>query len=169
MGCLHCSRREVVSCQRVQVECGSRETSERWKDAQHADLDIAPVLLWVEKGEQPPKEELSPENPATKRLVEQWDTLRVQDSVIQKRWEDAATQERTWLLVVPLSLRAELLDSRAVFLEGGTGSFRRGYVVGLTGLQQIGGCEYEVVSFQESLFRTFRLKYTYMTCFITDR
>ena len=103
-GCSHCSRREIVSCQRVRAEGRLRETIQRWKDAQRADPDIAPVLRWVEEGEQPPKKELSPESPATTALVEQWEMLRVQDSVLQKRWEDTATQERIWMLVVPLSL-----------------------------------------------------------------
>ena len=73
----------------------------------------------MEKGKQPPKEELLPESPATKALVEQWETLRVQDSVLQKGWEDAATQERTLLLVVPLSLRAELLEEAHAGVSGG--------------------------------------------------
>ena len=38
---------------------------------------------------------------------------------IQKGWEDAATQERTWLLVVPLSLRAELLEEAPAGVSGG--------------------------------------------------
>ena len=66
------------------MEGEPRETSQRWKDAQHADPDIAPALRWVEEGEQPPKEELSPESPVTKALVEQWETLGVQDGVLQK-------------------------------------------------------------------------------------
>ena len=68
------------------------------------------MLRWIEEGEYPFEEELSPESPTTKALVEQWKTLRVQDGVFQKGWEDAATHERTWLLIVPLPLRAELLE-----------------------------------------------------------
>ena len=63
--------------------------------------------------------ELSPESPVNKALVEQWETLRVQDGVLQKRSEDAATQERMWLLVVPLSLRAELLEEAHAGASGG--------------------------------------------------
>ena len=84
VGCSHYLRREVASCQRVRMEGRPGETSQRWKDAQHVDPDIALVLRWVEEGEQPPKEELSLESPATKALVEQWKTLRVQDGVLQK-------------------------------------------------------------------------------------
>ncbi|MPC43580.1 hypothetical protein E2C01_037230 [Portunus trituberculatus] len=79
------------------------ETSQRWKDTQRADPDIVPVLRWMEKGEQPSREELSPESPATKALVEQREALRVQDSVLQRSWEDTATHERSWLLVGPPS------------------------------------------------------------------
>ena len=58
-----------------------------------------PVLGWMEEGEEPRKVELAPQNPATKGV--QW----VQDGVLQKGIEDAATLERSWLLVNPLSLR----------------------------------------------------------------
>ena len=50
-----------------------------------------------------------PESPATDALVEQWGMLHVQDGVLQKDVEDAATQQ-TGLLVNPLSLQVELLE-----------------------------------------------------------
>ena len=53
----------------------------------------------MEEGEQPCREEFLPENPATKALVEQWETLHVQDGV-----EDAVTHELLWLLINCLSL-----------------------------------------------------------------
>ena len=77
------------------------------------------MLSWVEEGEQLLKEELSPESPATKALVEQWETLSVQYSMLQKGWEDATTQEHTWLLVVPLSRRADLLQEAHAGVSGG--------------------------------------------------
>ncbi|MPC52043.1 hypothetical protein E2C01_045903 [Portunus trituberculatus] len=65
----------------------------------------------MEKDEQPSKEELSPESPATKALVEQWEKLRVQDGVLQRSWEDTATQERSWLFLRADSPQAVNVDN----------------------------------------------------------
>ncbi|MPC58654.1 hypothetical protein E2C01_052661 [Portunus trituberculatus] len=80
-----------------------------WRDAQQANPTLAPVLRWLEDGELPSRKELLQENPAIKALVEQWEMLQVQNSVLQWSWEDAVTYKCAWLLVVPLSLSAKLL------------------------------------------------------------
>lgn len=108
--CKHCSRRENNPvCRRLCVDGGTKEAQERWRDAQRADADLAPVIRWLEAGERPGKEEIAPESPATKHLVEQWTMLRLQEGVVQRRWESASGRENLWLLLVPLALRAELL------------------------------------------------------------
>ena len=78
------------------------ELGQRRDSGRHFDPDIAPVLGVMEESEQPCKEEFSPKSPVTKAL-EQWETLRGQDGVWQRRVVDAA-REHTWLLVNPFSL-----------------------------------------------------------------
>ena len=119
-GCGHCSRREDNPvCRRLYVDGGASEARERWRDAQRADADLAPVIRWLEAGERPGREELAPESPATKHLVEQWAALRLQEGVLQRRWESASGQESMWLLLVPLALRRELLEEAHAGATGG--------------------------------------------------
>ena len=66
---------------------GSRQSKagQQWDGGRHFDPDIASVLEWVlgwmEEGEQPCREELSPESPVTKALVEQWTDQRVPEGL----------------------------------------------------------------------------------------
>ena len=71
----------------MRVRGGISETCQRWKDA---DPDIPPALRWKIEGEQSRSEELLSESPGIKALLEQWETLCIQDGVLQKGWEDAA-------------------------------------------------------------------------------
>ncbi|KAK8371977.1 hypothetical protein O3P69_009107 [Scylla paramamosain] len=74
-GCLHCSRREeAVTCRCLRVKGGLREARQQRRDAQQADPDLASVMRWLREGGRPGKEELSLESPATKALVQQWDS-----------------------------------------------------------------------------------------------
>ena len=119
-GCGHCSRREDNPvCRRLCVDGGAREARERWRDAQRADADLAPVIRWLEAGERPGREEIAPESSATKHLVEQWAMLRLQEGVVQRRWESVSGQESLWLLLVPRALRSELLEEAHAGVTGG--------------------------------------------------
>lgn len=73
----------------------------------------------MKEGEPPRKEKFSPESPITQALVEQWETLCIQNGMLQKCWEDAVTHKRSWLLVNSLSLWAELLEEDSVGISGG--------------------------------------------------
>ena len=91
--CMHCTRRECDTpsqqCRRVTLtDAGDPQ---RWREAQQRDADLAPVMSWLERGERPGREELSPESPATKYLESQWAMLRLHDGVLQRRWDDVAT------------------------------------------------------------------------------
>ena len=73
---------------------------------------------WTEEGEESSREEFLPESPATEDSVEQGETRHVQDGVLQKGVEDAATQQ-TWLLVNTFSLQVELLEEAHAGVSGG--------------------------------------------------
>lgn len=110
-GCTHCSRREpAVSCQRLQVRGDPEETGEQWGKDQRSDAELGPVIAWLEESsERPSWESISPEGPVTKCLMEQWELLRLEEGVLQRRWVDAKRGEDRWLVVVPRARREELL------------------------------------------------------------
>jgi len=86
------------------------EADKRWREDQQKDQDLAPVIQWLEAGKKRPQwEAVSPESPATKFLVDQWEALRLENGVLQRSWVDAATGKQQWLIVAPLSRREGLL------------------------------------------------------------
>ena len=112
--CSHCARRDPDPvCLRLTVPGTATGGNDKWREAQRVDSDLAPVVRWLSaSGERPHWEEVSVESPATKCLVDQWETLRVDDhGVLVKRWEAIGGVGRdAWLVVVPRALRAEVLS-----------------------------------------------------------
>lgn len=109
--CTHCAGKDPDAvARRLRVMENASETNDRWRSAQREDTDLAPVIRWLEVGsERPVWEEVTAESPATKHFVEQWATLKPDHGVLLKRWENARGDDSSWLLVVPRSLRVELL------------------------------------------------------------
>ncbi|ROT85912.1 hypothetical protein C7M84_003952 [Penaeus vannamei] len=109
--CNHCFRCESeITCRRLVVSESIAEADKRWREDQQKDQDLAPVIQWLEAGKKRPQwEAVSPESPATKFLVDQWETLRLENGVLQRSWVDAATGKQQWLIVAPLSRREGLL------------------------------------------------------------
>lgn len=109
--CIHCSRREPeVKCRKLTVAHDTAEADDKWEKDQREDPDVSPVIRWMEAGsERPSKEAVSPESPATKCLVDQWEALRLREGILQRRWVNAKSGEAHWLVVVPVSRREELL------------------------------------------------------------
>ncbi|XP_076028468.1 uncharacterized protein LOC143017563 [Oratosquilla oratoria] len=109
--CVHCSRRESeVAVRKLTVAHSTTEADEKWKRDQREDSDLSLVIGWLEaSSERPPKETVSPESPATKGLVDQWEALSLRGGILHRRWTHARTGEVSWLVVVPCSRRQELL------------------------------------------------------------
>jgi len=109
--CNHCFRCESeITCRRLVVSESIAEADKRWREDQQKDQDLAPVIQWLEAGKKRPQwEAVSPESPATKFLVDQWEALRLENGVLQRSWVDAATGKQQWLIVAPLSRREGLL------------------------------------------------------------
>ena len=103
---------KVSSVLQPHMRSDQSKASQQW--VQDGGWHVTLVLGWMEEGRQPRKLELAPESPVTEALVEQWETLRVQDNM-----KDAVTHERSWLLVNPPSLWAELLEEAHVGVFGG--------------------------------------------------
>ena len=112
-GCSHCARKDPDPvCLRLQVLASATEGSDRWREAQRGDSDLAPIFQWLEAGgERPSWEAVASESPATKCLVDQWETLRMDArGVLVKRWVAVSDAGRdAWVVLVPRVLRAEVL------------------------------------------------------------
>ncbi len=68
-----------------------------------------PIIHWLEAGGgRPSWEAVAPESPATKCLVDQWETLRVDErGVLVKRWVAlSGVGSDAWVVLVPRALRA---------------------------------------------------------------
>ena len=66
--------------------CRRCRADARWLEAQLDDLDIGPVLEWLEASvKRPSWEEVATTSPATKHYWEQWDTLRLVRGVLVKK------------------------------------------------------------------------------------
>ena len=62
---------------------------------------------------------MAAESPSTKHLVEQWATLKLDQGVLLKCWAKTRGGDSSWLVVVPRSLRAELLQELHAGLTSG--------------------------------------------------
>jgi len=132
--CAHCSRKEDrVTCRRMQVAGGTEETREQWRQAQREDAELAPLVQWMEESaERPDWQRVAAESPATRHLWQQWAMLRVQNGVLQRRWEDTRGQAVYWVTLVPRSLRHGLIRE----LHGGVTSGHMGEKKTLSRLRQ---------------------------------
>ena len=88
--------------------------------AQHADLDIGPVLTKkLEGNEKPPWEEIANYSAATKTLWHQWDRLVVRDGVLYRRFYSLDGTTEFPQLVVPFGYRKDFCKLAHEGLTGG--------------------------------------------------
>lgn len=86
------------------------EAEEKWKRDQQEDLDLSRVIGWLEAScERPPKETVSAESSTIKCLVDQWEALSLRGGILHRCWLHARAGEVSWLVVVPVAWRHELL------------------------------------------------------------
>uniref|UniRef100_A0A8C5APC8 Gypsy retrotransposon integrase-like protein 1 n=1 Tax=Gadus morhua TaxID=8049 RepID=A0A8C5APC8_GADMO len=134
-GCRNCERRESrekelcsqeEGCSSVEVAsqvcCELREVDTAgWRRQQEEDADLRPVLQWLDQQRRPPWEEVAVLSLVTKGLWAKFKALRLWDGVLQRAWKEPATGEVRWQVVVPHSLRGEVLQ--AVHGAVGSGHF----------------------------------------------
>ena len=104
------------------VCCKLREVDTTgWRRQQEEDPDLRPVLQWVDLQQRPPWEDVAVLSLVTKGLWAKFQALRLWDGVLQRAWKEPATGEVRWQVVVPHSLRGEVLQ--AVHDAVGSGHF----------------------------------------------
>ena len=79
------------------------------------------MLQWLDQQRRPPWEEVAVLSLVTKGLWAKFEALRLWDGVLQRAWKEPATGEVRWQVVVPHSLRGEVLQ--AVHGAVGSGHF----------------------------------------------
>jgi len=134
-GCRFCEKREARERELLEEETGAMEQSvgelmcralqavdmAEWKQQQEQDVDLQPVLQWVVARQRPTWEEVAAFSATTKGLWSKFDALRLEQGVLQRAWKEPATGEDRWQVVVPRSLRVDVL--RAMHGAAGSGHF----------------------------------------------
>ncbi len=78
--------------------------------SQANDGDIRPIVEWLEKSRDRPRwEEVAPCSEATKAYWAQWQSLELHDGVLYRLWETPAGDASVKQLVVPKTLRPDVL------------------------------------------------------------
>ena len=132
--CRHCSKRESETvCRHAQVRRAEPRGDTLLEEAQKEDPDLRPIVEWLEAGvSHPSEEEISAESPAARFYCKQWDTLRLDNGVLVKRWTSTDGGTSHWLTVIPRSMRLELVRE----MHGGVTSGHLGVRKTLSRLRQ---------------------------------
>ena len=78
--------------------------------AQQGDPDLRQIIKWKETCvARPGWDRISPESPLVKTYWAQWEALALRDGVLYRRWESDAGDKVTFKMVVPRSLRNDIL------------------------------------------------------------
>ena len=125
--CKHCQRKEPVQelhCRAAETTDPQRDSDSRSEDSvqvmQRSDDDLAPIITYKEQGEGKPHwEEVTSAGAVTKRYWAQWETLRVQNGILQRCWESTDGKSRRWLIVVPSKMREEVMTEMHGSVTGG--------------------------------------------------
>ena len=92
------------------IELQPRWTTEEFREAQRADPDLMPFLGAFETQQKPSTNETADWPRAARRLLADWERLKLVDGVLRRVWFDAQGRESHDQSVVPRKLVAEILQ-----------------------------------------------------------
>ena len=78
------------------------------REAQFNDQSLRHIVTWLEEGEKPPWNQVSPFGPEVKAYWAQWDSLTMRNGVLYRKIEDSREQAQLQF-VVPKSIRPQIL------------------------------------------------------------
>ncbi|XP_050710863.1 protein NYNRIN-like isoform X1 [Eriocheir sinensis] len=110
--CQHCLQRESVQnmCRRTTVEQTAEVPWEDLRKLQQEDRDLRPIMEWLSQSStRPGWEVISRESPTTKNYWTQWDTLRMDNGVLQRRWVSHDGLDHYWSTMLPMKSREGVL------------------------------------------------------------
>lgn len=79
------------------------------KERQRRDIVLNRVIFFVERGRRPSRRERVRESAEVLKLLRSWEKLKMRDGVLYRVAKNAVTKKKTYLFVVPLLLRNEVL------------------------------------------------------------
>ena len=104
------SQQNLTGSDSSKQACVAMGNRSDFRTSQLADDDLRKVITWKESGSsRPPWEKVSVENKSIKAFWSQWERLSLRDGVLYRRWESEAGDEVRWQLVIPSSLRKDVL------------------------------------------------------------
>ena len=92
------------------IELQPRWTTEEFREAQRADPDLMPFLGAFETQQKPSTNETADWPRAARRLLADWERLKLVEGVLRRAWFDAQGRESHDQFVVPRKLVAEILQ-----------------------------------------------------------
>ena len=109
--CQHCSKHETRDEVKLIRTHGIVDewTNDSMKRAQEEDIDLQPILGWLQSGVKPQWSDISAYSPATKSYWAQWDSLTLDNGVLYRKWETNNGKEFTLQVIIPRSKVAPLL------------------------------------------------------------
>ncbi|MCG8622472.1 MAG: DDE-type integrase/transposase/recombinase [Proteobacteria bacterium] len=100
---------QLPRCRQVTFE--TIHSTAEWQQAQRADTDIQPIMLWMQESpERPGWESVASYSPITKMYWAQWKSLRVQNGILYRLWESPTEDDCVWQLVLPKRLQKEVFE-----------------------------------------------------------
>jgi len=132
------SRKSCVDADEIVSDANSF-APENLRLAQARDPDVAPLVRWrSELTERPCWNEVAKYSDTAKNYWAQWDSLEVVEGILYRNWSSADGRERFRQLIVPHSLKRELVARVHGVMVGGHFGIRRtqfqfqrrGYFVG---------------------------------------
>lgn len=114
--CQHCERTESQEADRPKpgrVECCALlpESGRGWRELQLKDPDLKMVIRWLEEGHRPPWDEVVGQSATVRNLWSQWLGVKLQEGVLKRSWQEPATGEPRWQVVVPKDLKEQVLEA----------------------------------------------------------
>ena len=95
------------------------KSNKEFQQGQRHDGPIGLLLSAVEKGERPTTDEVRGQGPEAQRLAQLWDKLLVEEGVLKRQYEDTQSHSVRLQLVVPHSMRKQVLHELHAGALGG--------------------------------------------------
>ena len=95
------------------------KSNKEFQQGQRHNGPIGLLLSAVEKGERPTTDEVRGQGPEAQRLAQLWDKLLVEEGVLKRQYEDTQSHSVRLQLVVPHSMRKQVLHELHAGALGG--------------------------------------------------
>ena len=120
--CRHCVNKEarMQKCSRTVVRSDLVADNKKMQELQMADRDLKPIIHAMKNSSvRPAWEKISASSPVTKNYWAQWEALRLDDGVLQRKWITKDGVVKYWQTVIPKQLRQDVMKETHDNVAGG--------------------------------------------------